>query len=151
MISDPLEGMVWYELRRASLVAMGLLTRALEPLELRPSEASILIIIGANTGATQSDLSRSTGLKQANLVPIISRLLHSGALSRKPGEGRALPLLLTADGEKLRSQVMAIMQEIDAQVSQGLSVESRRLFLASTRSMFENGKSDLLSTLPSGR
>jgi len=125
-ITDPLTDVLGYELRRASIAVMASLTKELEPLGLRPSEATMLVVIGANPGCTQSDIARALRAKPANLVPLINSLLKAGAVERVPGEGRALCLSLTEAGTQLHGQVRAAMARHEARITRRLSPDQQR-------------------------
>jgi hypothetical protein len=47
-MTDPFEGLLGYHLRRLSVIAMADLAAALAPLDLKPTEASMLFVIDAN-------------------------------------------------------------------------------------------------------
>jgi DNA-binding MarR family transcriptional regulator len=84
-VSDPLASMLGFQLRRASVAVMNALADELAPLELNPGEASLLLLIGANSGVTQSDIGRTLRAQPANLVPLINKLTVMGIVERVPG------------------------------------------------------------------
>src|SRR5262245_10727298 len=124
-IIDPLEAMLGYELRRASAAVMNTVAAALEPLDLRWSEASMLMMLGANPGCTQSEVARTLRVQAANLVPIINRLELLGALKRTPKARRAIALVLTKQGDTLLKQVKQIMAQHEERLGRGLSKETQ--------------------------
>lgn len=136
VITDPLENLLGFELRRASVAVMAALSDALEPLGLRPSEASMLMIIGSNPGSTQSDVGRALRVQPANMVPIINRLMLTGSLERIPTEGRSLSLFLTEQGRALFEQVKDIFASHEKRYSRHLSDEARNELVIALRSIF---------------
>src|SRR6185437_16592952 len=56
MVIDPLKGLPGYALRRVSAAFMAELASRLAVLDLRPAEATVLLVIGVNPGITQSDV-----------------------------------------------------------------------------------------------
>lgn len=96
--TNPLESLHGYQLRRASNAIMADLARGLEPLGLRPTEASILLLIDANPGITQSEIGRLLGIKRANMVPLSAALERRGLIRREQMDGRSHGLLTTAEG-----------------------------------------------------
>ena len=122
-IDDPLSSMLGYQLRRTSVAAMSALAEELEPLGILPSEASLLMIIGANPGCTQSDVGRALRAQPANLVPLINKLMRAGAVGRAPGKGRAIALTLTDTGRRLFSDVQTAFARHEARIARNLPKE----------------------------
>lgn len=108
-LHDPISSRLGYLLRRASSAMMADLGTALAEIALRPVEGTILILVGANPGCTQSDLGRMLGIKRANMVPLISALATRGYIEKSPVDGRSLALSLTAQGERVRQAVENVM------------------------------------------
>ncbi|MEA3389043.1 MarR family winged helix-turn-helix transcriptional regulator [Sphingobium sp. CCH11-B1] len=112
-LHDPIASRLGYLLRRASSAMMTDLGSRLADIGLRPVEATILILVGANPGCIQSDLGRVLGIKRANMAPLISALSAKGYLDKSPVDGRSLALTLTEPGEAIRSRADAIMDELE--------------------------------------
>ena len=77
---------------------------------LRPVEATILLLIGAKEGSTQSEIGRTLGIKRANMVPLIAGLTAKGFVEKSPVDGRSKGLSLTAAGIVSRNAADAAMQ-----------------------------------------
>ncbi|MCJ8156138.1 MarR family winged helix-turn-helix transcriptional regulator [Sphingomonas sp. LaA6.9] len=122
---DPLHAMLGYQLRRTSVAVMSALADELAPLEINPGEASLLMVIGANHGCTQSDISRALRARPANLVPLINKLVMSGALERAPGKGRAIALSLSKAGEILYAKVERIFDDHEARIGRSVPADRR--------------------------
>lgn len=137
-IDDPLDAMLGHQLRRTSVAVMAALTEVLEPVKLSPGEASLLMLIGANPGSTQSGISRSLRAQPANLVPLISRLEAIGALQRIPGKGRAIALTLSPVGETLHLAVEAAFARHEARLARGLRPEEQEQAIALLRRVCAN-------------
>lgn len=123
--TDPFAAMLGFQLRRASVAVMGALGDALAPLGLNPGEATLLLLIGANDGCTQSDIARALRAQPANLVPLIQKLALSGALDRTPGKGRAITLSLSPSGQALHGQVRQVFDRHEARIGGALSPDRR--------------------------
>ncbi|HKX55834.1 MAG TPA: helix-turn-helix domain-containing protein, partial [Xanthomonadales bacterium] len=95
MANDPLENYPGYSLRRASAAAMARLARRFAKLDLRPTDASVLMVIDANPNITQSEISRMLDIASANMAPLVSRLADRGLVERLPVDGRSHGLALT--------------------------------------------------------
>ncbi len=131
--ADPFAAMLGFQLRRTSVAVMSALAGELEPLGLNPSEASLIMLIGANPGCTQSAISRAQRAKPANLVPLINQLAAVGALERVPARGRAIALSLTAKGRDLHAKAQAVFARHEARIGRGLPVEKRAEVIALLR------------------
>ncbi|RZF65053.1 MarR family transcriptional regulator [Sphingomonas populi] len=108
-LQDSISDRLGYVLRRASGVMMGALGVALAEIGLRPVEATILILVGANTGCTQSEISRLLGIKRANMVPLMAGLVTKRLIDRYPVDGRSFALSLSPEGVAQRDAADAIM------------------------------------------
>ncbi|WP_242151408.1 MarR family winged helix-turn-helix transcriptional regulator [Sphingomonas sp. BAUL-RG-20F-R05-02] len=107
---DVIADRLGYVLRRASGVMMSALGTALAAIPLRPVEATILILIGENTGCTQSEIGRVLAIKRANMVPLIADLLAKGLIEKRPVDGRSQALSLTPQGLVQRDAAEAIIR-----------------------------------------
>jgi DNA-binding MarR family transcriptional regulator len=134
-LTDPLENRLGYQLRRASAVMMADLGQSLAPLELRPVEATILTLIGANPGCTQSDIGRSLGINRANMVPLMSRLLKKGMIEKAPVDGRSQALTLSHAGQAKVDAAKAIIDEHEARFQMHLNKANRNILIATLHSI----------------
>ena len=73
-----------YFVRRAQLWVFQDFIRRLSPLDLSPAEFSVLVVIGANTGLSQSELAMTLGIERARLVRLLHRLERRGLTQRLP-------------------------------------------------------------------
>jgi DNA-binding MarR family transcriptional regulator len=97
---NPLDGLLGYQLRRASQAMLDDLTASLQDLKLRPSGVSVLLLIAANPGISQSRIGQALAIERANMVPMTARLTKQGLLTRSRTDGRSHALHLTEDGKK---------------------------------------------------
>jgi DNA-binding MarR family transcriptional regulator len=132
-ISDPLAEMLGYQLRRTSVAAMTALAEQLDPLGLNPSEASMLLLIGANEGITQSDLGRALRAQPANLQPLVHKLWQAGALERVPGRGRMIALSLSTAGRALHAEASRVFARHEARITRNVPAEQRAEMIALLR------------------
>ncbi len=98
-MNDPLASLPGYVLRRASAAALAGLNRRLTPLGLRHVDASLLLVVHARPGITQSEAGRQLDIQRANMVPIVARLEARGLLDRRRADGRSQGLYLSEEGE----------------------------------------------------
>lgn len=125
---DPLHALLGYQLRRASATAMSDLARKLSPIDLRPSEASILLVIGHNEGIVQSELGRLLGIASGNLAPMISRLEKRRLIQRQHADGRSLSLSLSASGQRTAQRALNAMHDHEAQLLSRIPQELHTAF-----------------------
>ncbi|MCZ3374478.1 MarR family transcriptional regulator [Rhizobium sp. ERR 922] len=139
-LSDPLDALLGYQLRRASNVMMADLGSRLQAIELRPVEASILTLIDANPGCTQSDLGRSLGIQRANMVPLMVGLTKAGLVDRAPVGGRSRALRLTRTGSAKLETVHAIIEAHEARFRRLFAPELREAALEVLRGIRQEGE-----------
>ncbi len=106
-MDDPLKHLPGYALRRASAARLNDLTRRLAPLELTFTEASVLMVIAANSGTTLSAIGRVLGIQRANMTPLITRMESRGLIDRVSVDGRAHGLSLSVAGLALHAKILA--------------------------------------------
>ena len=105
-LSNPLEGLVGYHLRRAANAMLVDLARRIEPLGLTLTEMSVVQLIAANPGIRQSEIGKALAIKRANMAPIIAALESRGHVSRVALDGRSQGLNLTDSGEAVVRRLM---------------------------------------------
>jgi len=126
-LTSPLDALLGYRLRRASMVLMGEVVRVLQPFGLSAVEASLLILVGANPGCRQSDVGRALEIKRANLTPLIGRLKARDLITDAPIDGRSLSLTLTDKGRLLQEQALARITASDRATRKRLSMDEASL------------------------
>lgn len=134
--SDPLKNLVGYSLRRASSLEMANLSNQLARLDLRPTEASVIVIIQANPGIRQSDIGRMLDIRSANMTPLIARLDSRGLIQRKRKDGRSQGLRLTEDGGQLATRALAEMNKHDRQMIERVPESMRQAFVDGLHSIW---------------
>ncbi|MEZ2223769.1 MarR family winged helix-turn-helix transcriptional regulator [Rhizobium sp. RCC_161_2] len=112
----------------------------LQAIDLRPVEASILTLIDANPGCTQSDLGRNLGIQRANMVPLMVGLTKAGLVDRAPVGGRSQALRLTRNGMERLEMVRAIIEAHEARFRRLFAPELREAALEVLRSIRQEGE-----------
>lgn len=123
--TDQLDGLIGYHLRRASSMLMAKLAERLATLDLRPTEASVLVVLHGRPGATQSDIGRQLSIKRANMAPLVAGLSARGLIERADPVGRSHPLRLSAAGAALAAAASVQMAEHDAHFFGALDEDER--------------------------
>lgn len=110
----PLPGYLGYKLRQAQAASFRHIDRMAGESDLSPGRFSLLTVIGANPGVTQTRIARAFGLDKSTLSPVIDQLVKGRLVARKRSktDGRAYGLSLTAAG---RRSLDAKRAQIEAQ------------------------------------
>jgi DNA-binding MarR family transcriptional regulator len=132
---DPLDDLLGYQLRRASAVMMVDLSRTLEPLSLRATEASVILAILANPGATQSEIGRLLGIQRANMAPIVAMLMERALVERSASDGRSHQIHLSPGGTAMAAEVGAAIGQHEARFLPSLDAHARQLLIKQLRSI----------------
>ena len=125
MMTDPLIHLPGYVLRRASIATMKRLNDHLSALDLRATEASLILLIGSRGGLTQSEAGRILGIKRANMAPLTAKLEARGLLARRQISGRSQELSLSPSGEQLLVDVRALIAQHEAETMARVPQELR--------------------------
>ncbi len=129
-INNPLASHAGFHLRRASAVVMADVSERLAELDLRPADASALILIGANPGITQTKIGQALGIQRANMAPMAARLTDRGLIVGAPVDGRSIGYRLTAEGEDVTAGARERMDQHDAHFMGALPAAQRRELVA---------------------
>jgi DNA-binding MarR family transcriptional regulator len=134
---DPLKNLPGYALRRASAATMQKLARGLSRLDLRPTEASVLIVIDSNPNITQSEIGRMLEIAGANMAPLVGRLEKRELIERQAVDGRSHGLQLTAAGRALTLRARKVMHSHEEAVLAKIPAAHRAAFLAALHALWE--------------
>lgn len=126
---DPLEHLLGYQLRRASLVTLSALSEAYEALDLRLTDAIVLRFVAANPGCNQGEISKALGVRRTNMVPVVSGLVERGLIARAAADGRTHALTLTAAGAALHQRIDALAVANEEHFFGGLDGETKAVLL----------------------
>jgi len=110
---DPLSTLPGYLLRRAANAMMAELAGRLAALDLRISEATVLLLLDARTDLTSADMGKILDIQRANMVPLLARLEGAGLIRRQPLDRKSLAILLTDEGRACRARVDTITREFE--------------------------------------
>lgn len=135
---DPLDGYLGYQLRRASAIFMADLANSLAPFALRPTEASALMVIGANPDSTQSDVGRLLGIQRANMAPLIAGLAGRHLIERDAIDGRSQALRLSAAGHETTTAIRAAIEAHEARFLTQLTPGQRQTLIDRLRGVRES-------------
>ena len=124
-MDDPLLRFPGYALRRAANATAAELSARLAALDLRQSDASLLLLVAVNPGATSSALGRALGVERANMVPLLKRLDEAGLIGREAIDGKSQGLRLTAEGQRRLAEARAIIEAFEDELVARVPPEHR--------------------------
>lgn len=133
---DPLLSYPGYSLRRANNALMAELATRLAPLGMRQTEASVMMLIGANPGVTASALGRQLDIQRANMVPLLNRLEDGGLIIRAPIDRKSQGLELTAEGREKLSQVVSEIDRFEREMLDRIPEEHRDHLLPALQALW---------------
>jgi len=124
-MQDPLSSLPGYLLRRASSSAIAELNQRLAEIDINHTDVSLLILIDANAGLTQSDAARMLGMQRANMVGLVARLEGRGLLVRERVDGRSQALSLSATGKTIFARASSIVGAFEASLLKRVPADLR--------------------------
>ena len=122
---------VGYFLRRLQVALFKDFIRTLTPVDVRPAQYSILILIAANPGRSQAAIGRALGIERARLARMLHELERRKWIERRAaaGDGRSHALFLTAAGDKALARIKALTARHEAQMVELIGSKRRMLLL----------------------
>jgi DNA-binding MarR family transcriptional regulator len=138
--TEAFSSLLGYHLRRASVLVMSDLTAALEPLGLKPAEASALFVIAAAGGITQAEIGRVLGIQRANMAPLMANLIKRGLVARQAVDGRSQALRLTRAGAAMHRHAMEATQAHEQRLFGHLSQSDRTRMITQLQGLWQSGE-----------
>jgi DNA-binding MarR family transcriptional regulator len=120
-----------YFVRRLQVWVFQDFMQGLAALEVRPAQFSVLAVIEANPGLSQSDIAAFLGIERARLVRLLDRLEKRGFTERRasPRDRRSHALHLTREGQRALKRIKALAAAHEARLTEKLNPERRKLLL----------------------
>ncbi len=128
----PLPSLTGYALRRAQLAVFADFHAHFAPLDLRPGQFSVLLVLRQNPGARPSRVADALGIKRANFAPLLTGLLERGLVERstEAADRRAQALHLTPAGYALLEQADAAQAKHEARMMRRIGADEYATLLA---------------------
>ncbi len=139
-MQDPLSRFPGYSLRRAANSTAAQLGQRLAELDLRQSEASVLLIVGDNPHITASALGRQLDIQRANMVPLLKRLEAAKLVERHAIDGKSQGLVLTAKGMALRDKALGVIEAFEAELVARVPAQHRAHLLPALNAIWQTGE-----------
>ncbi|MEG0383961.1 MAG: MarR family transcriptional regulator [Solibacillus sp.] len=124
------EQYISYLISYSSTVLHSAVKRKFAPFNLAPEQSLILGVLSKENGLTQQEIGDKLKKDKANIARMADNLEKKGFIERNrdPNNRRALKLYLTAQGETVYDEALAIYKEFDEEVSSRVTVEELREF-----------------------
>jgi DNA-binding MarR family transcriptional regulator len=128
---DVLNGHLGYFIRRLQVWVFQDFIRTLAAIDIRPAQYSVLVVIAANPGISQSDLADILGIERARLVRLLDKLEKRGLTQRLDSrtDRRSHALRLTRAGQKVLKRAKMLAGLHEARLVEKLGAEQRRAML----------------------
>jgi DNA-binding MarR family transcriptional regulator len=124
-LDDPLARLPGYALRRAANATMGELAGRLAKLDLRISDASVLMLVRDRATVTASQIGRTLDIQRANMVPLLNRLETARLVERVPLDRKSFAIVLTVAGLARLIQLDRTVTEFEAELLAKVPTEHR--------------------------
>lgn len=95
-----------YALRRAANAMMSELGERLDPLDLRVSDVTVMILIDEGADVTASELARRLDIRRTNMVPLLKRLEDRALVNRRALDRKSQAVVLTENGRTVLAQAV---------------------------------------------
>jgi DNA-binding MarR family transcriptional regulator len=130
-----LEGHLGYFIRRLQVWVFHDFMRTLASLKVRPAQYSVLAVIEANPGLSQSDVADFLGIERARLARMLDRLEKRGFAERRqsPRDRRSHALFLTREGQKALKRIKALAMQHEENLNKKLGPDKRRQMIEMLR------------------
>lgn len=128
---DGLVGHAGYAVRRFQIWIFQDFIRTLAAVDIRPTQYSVMTVIGANPGMTQMAVAKRLGIERARLVHLLDSLEARNLVKRVPSrtDRRSHALHLTPGGESSLRQFKLLAAEHERHVDEKIGPENRRQLL----------------------
>lgn len=126
-----LVGHLGYFIRRAQIWIFQDFIRTLAEVDIRPAQYSVLLVIEANHGLSQSALSQTLGIERARLVRLLDSLERRKFVQRRRSRAdrRSHVLSLTAQGRSALARIKALADEHEQRLAQKVGIRSHKKLL----------------------
>jgi DNA-binding MarR family transcriptional regulator len=130
-----LNGHLGYFLRRAQVAVFQDFIRSLSSVDIRPAQYSVLVVIGANPGLSQTDVSEMLGIERARLVRLLDRLEKRGLMQRLASsvDRRTHSLRLTTAGRTLLKKARTLAALHEAKLLERLGAQRHKMVMDALR------------------
>jgi len=133
-----LDNHLGYFIRRVQLWVFQDFIRTLAAIDIRPAQYSVLVMIAANPGFSQSDIAETLGIERARVVRLLDRLEKRGLTRRlaSPIDRRSHTLRLTREGQRILKRAQALAAQHEMRLAERMGKDQYRATMNSFRNAF---------------
>src|SRR4051794_3978913 len=133
----PLAAWIGFNLRMAQDASFQAFSRLSQEIGVKPGRFATLLLIGKNSGISQTALSRANGRDKSTLTPLLVDLVRRGLVrrTRARNDRRTYRLALTKAGEDLLRQLTACAREHERKLDEVIGMRTRTQFLRTLRKL----------------
>jgi DNA-binding MarR family transcriptional regulator len=119
---------VGYFVRRLQREVFKDFMQTLAPLDVRPAQYSVLLLIASNSGRSQSEIGQALDIERAALAKMLHELEEHGWVKRVPSitDGRSHSLFLTPGGRESLERIKALATEHESHMTRLLGKRRRQ-------------------------
>ncbi|MBV8631027.1 MAG: MarR family transcriptional regulator [Silvibacterium sp.] len=130
--TGPLATSIGFALRMASFATTQRFHEAMRAFDLRPAQFGTLVLIAANPGVRQRDLSEALRIEKANFAGLLDNLERRNLVERRsePEDRRRYAIHLTRDGQGLLRRACRAHDRMEAGFQKLLPARATKQFLA---------------------
>jgi DNA-binding MarR family transcriptional regulator len=132
---DALNGHLGYFVRRLQIWVFQDFIRTLASIDISPAQFSVLVVISANRGLSQTELAVALGIERARMARLLHRLERRGLVQRLQScaDGRRHLLRLTADGRTVLARAKALAAQHENRLMQRLGTDRHEMLIRALR------------------
>lgn len=133
--TDPLSHLPGYLLRRAVNALMAELATRLATLELRISEATVMLLVAKRRDMTSSEIGKVLDIQRANMAPLLNRLEMAGLIERRPIDRKSQAIVLTDAGIAKHAEVDKLTKCFERDLLERIPASHRAHFVPALRAL----------------
>jgi DNA-binding MarR family transcriptional regulator len=126
---------VGYFLRRLQVAIFKDFIRTLAPVDVRPAQYSVLVLIAANPGRSQAAIGKALSIERARLARMLHELERRQWIERRlsSGDGRSHSLFMTAAGKEVMVRIESLAAQHERQMVKFIGRDLRQSLLERLR------------------
>lgn len=115
---------------------MSELAGRLSVLDLRISDASVLLLVGERDDLSSAEIGKELDIQRANMVPVLNRLEAAGLIERVPIDRKSQAIVLTPAGREMLLKVRDLTDKFEDELLARIPEKHRGHFLPALHALF---------------
>lgn len=127
-----------YFIRRIQIWVFQDFIKTLAPIDISPAQFSVLAVVDANSGLSQSDVADALGIETARLVRLLDELDRRGLTRRMPSttDRRSHALQLTQEGQRILKRAKALADVHEARLAEIIGIKNHEFMIDISKKAF---------------